>query len=128
MPSELDRRFSSFLKTFPGAESLDDLLMSAKYDGERRADFLLFERRVIVEIKSLETDTSPKVETEIAKHREREDFPLFYGEVELNKVLKNLPDGQQINEQIFLRTTRSIEEATKSAEKQIENTAKLLGI
>lgn len=128
MPSELESRFLRFLHALPGAESLDVLLAGNKYDGQRRADYLLFERRVIVEIKSLETDTSPKVETEMEHHRERDDFPLIYGDVELSKVLKHLPDGNKINERIFYRTTRSVEDATRSAEEQIENTAKLLGL
>ena len=128
MPSALERRFLSFLASLPGAESLDILLAGRRYSGERRADYLLFGRRVIVEVKSLETDTSPKVETEMERHRERNDFPLIYGEVELSKVLKHLPDGKEINERIFLRTTRSVEDATRSAEDQIENTARLLGL
>jgi hypothetical protein len=128
MSSALERRFLQFLSGIPGAESLDELLVGAKYDGERRADFLLFDRRVILEVKSLEVDTSTKVEGEMAVHRDRDDFPLIYGEVELSKVLAHLPDGKEINDRIFLRTTRSIEAAARSAEGQIENTARLLSL
>lgn len=128
MPSSLERRFLKFLAALPGAESLDLLLAGQDYVGERRADYLLFDRRLIVEVKSLETDTSSKVELEMEQHREREDFPLIYGEVDLQKILKHLPDGKEINDRIFLRTTRSIELATRSAEDQIENTARLLKI
>ncbi|MFO1272703.1 MAG: hypothetical protein U1F50_13695 [Rubrivivax sp.] len=81
---------------------------------------------MILEVKSLEVDTSPKVEAETEKHRERDDFPLIYGSVGLGKVLKHLPDGKEINDRIFFRTTRSVEDATRSAEGQIENTARLL--
>ena len=126
MPSALERRFLNFLATLPGAESLDDLLAGERYVGERRADYLLFERRVIVEVKSLEADTSSKVESEMERHRERDDFPVFYGEMELAKVLMHLPDGEEINSRIFYRTTRSVEDAARSAEDQIANTAKLL--
>ena len=128
MSTELEQRFLSFLRGIPGSESLDELLCGEQYYGQRRVDYLLFERRVIVEVKSLETDTSSKVETELDHHRERDDFPLMYGEVELEKILKHLPDGQVINDRIFLRTTRSVEDATRSAEDQIENTAQILGL
>jgi hypothetical protein len=128
MSSELEQRFFRFLELLPGTESLDTLLASSAYEGERRADYLLFDRKVIIEVKSLEIDTSPKIEIEMEPHRERDDFPLFYGEVALEKVLKHLPDGKKINERIFYRTTRSIEGAAKSAEKQIVNTAKLLNL
>jgi hypothetical protein len=128
MASDLERRFLHFLAGIPGAESLDELLAGDKYKGERRADFLLFDRRVILEVKSLETDTSSKIETELDAHRERDEFPLFYGEVELQKVLAHLPDGKKINDRIFLRATRSVEAAARSAEEQIENTARLLSL
>lgn len=128
MPSHLESRFLRFLSALPGAESLDDLLGDSKFDGQRRADYLLFGRRVILELKSLETDTGHKVESEMDKHREREDFPLVYGTVDLQSVLKHLPDGKKINDRIFYKTTRSIEDAVRSAEEQIENTAKLLDL
>ena len=125
-PTALELRFLKFLAAIPGSESLDDLLRGSEYDGERRADYLLFDRRVIVEVKSLETDTSPKAEEEMSRHEDREDFPLFFGKVEIHKILRHLPDGQKINERIFVRTTRSVEDAARSAEDQIANTARLL--
>ena len=106
MPSDLESRFLRFLATLQDAESLDELLGDPKFDGQRRADYLLFGRRVILELKSLETDTSHKVESEMDKHRDREDFPLFYGTVDLQAVLKHLPDGKEINDRIFYKTTR----------------------
>lgn len=126
MPSALERRILNFLATLPGAESLDDILAGKRFAGERRADYLLFGRRVIIEVKSLEADSSAKVETVMEPHQERAEYPLFYGKVELSKVLKHLPDGDEINRRIFYRVTRSVEDATRSAEDQIENTAKLL--
>lgn len=41
MPSDLESRFLRFLATLQGAESLDDLLGDPKFDGQRRADYLL---------------------------------------------------------------------------------------
>ena len=128
MPSDLESRFLRFLATLQGAESLDDLLGDPKFDGQRRADYLLFGRRVILELKSLETDTGYKVESEMDKHRQREDFPLVYGTVDLQAVLKHLPDGKEINDRTFYKTTRSIEDAVRSSEEQVENTAKLLDL
>jgi hypothetical protein len=68
------------------------------------------------------------METEMDRHRDRDDFPLVFGKVGLDKVLKHLPDGKEINDKIYLRTTRSVEDATKSAEEQISNTARLLNL
>jgi hypothetical protein len=124
----LERRFLGFLASVPGSESLDEVLAGPEFEGERRADFLLFGRKVILEVKSLEIDTSPKIEDVLSKHRSRDDFPHFYGEVELHKVLQHLPDGEEINAKVFMRITRSIEDAVRSAEEQIQNTARLLDL
>jgi hypothetical protein len=128
MASDLETRFHAFMASFPGTESLDIILADPEFNGNRRADYLLFDRRVIIELKSLEVDTSPKVEKEIAAHRDRDDFPVMYGEVELHKILKHLPDGEQINRRVFNRTTRSIEDAARSAEQQLQSTARILSL
>jgi hypothetical protein len=107
---------------------IDETLASSAFKGKQRADFLLEERRIIVELKTLKTDTSAKVEAEMEKHRERDDFPLFYASAELQKVLAHLPDGAPINRHIFGAITRSVEGAVRSAETQIEDTRDILGL
>lgn len=116
------------MASLPDAESIDNIVFGPEFDGERRADYLVFDRRIIIELKSLEVDTSSKVEKELASHRDREDFPIIYGEVALQKILKHLPDGEQINRKIFNNTTRSIEDGARSAAKQLQNTARLLNL
>lgn len=128
MTTELERRFLRFVSQLPGSESLDALLSGQAYAGERRADFLLFDRKVILEVKSLEVDTSYKAHAELERHRDRSDFPVFYGEVEIHKLLCHLPDGQQISDRIFDRVLRPVEAAIRSAEDQIANTARLLDL
>lgn len=126
MTTALERRFLAFLSSVPGSESLDGLLAGAEFDGQRRADFLLLDRKIVLEVKSLEVDVSPKIESEMERHRHRDDFPIFYGEVELEKVLQHLSDGDEIKRRIYTLITRSVESATRSAKEQIENTANLL--
>jgi len=118
----LENRFIRFMTAYPGAENIDDLLSHGSHISERRADFLLSNRRIIIELKTLKSDTSPKVEKEIVKHRKRDDFPLIYGNVYVQKVLKHLPDGEDINKRIFRNISRSVEDAVRSAETQIADT------
>ena len=123
--ASLEERFNKFLQSLPGTESIDDLVSSGQFRAKRRADFLLRNREVILELKTLKSDTSPKVEREIEKHRDREDFPLLYGQVDLEGVLKHLSDGDDIKRKIYLNITRSIEDAVRSAEEQIAGTREL---
>ena len=73
-------------------------------------------------MKTLKTDPQQKVDNEVEKHRDKDEFPVFYGEVELDKILAHLPDGEGINATILGKITRSIEQAFRSADKQISAT------
>ena len=44
-------------------------------------------------MKSLETDASYKIDAELDKHRDRDDFPVIYGASTTDKLLAHLPDG-----------------------------------
>lgn len=125
MDQSLEKRFRDFMSQLPFAESIDDLELPRDFDEEKRADFLLDNRNVVVELKSLEKDPEHKVNDELDKQREREDFPLFYGEQELSKILKYLPDGESINRKLFYKISRSVEKAFRKANKQIGSTKKI---
>jgi hypothetical protein len=86
---------------------------------------MLWKRRAVVEIKTLKSDPSHKVYTEMVKHQDREDFPLCYGTHPLQRILKDLPDGESINQKIWGAVTRSIEGAIRSAEEQISQTQEI---
>jgi hypothetical protein len=128
MATSLEDRFTRFLGSLPGAESIDALTLPTDPNHPRKADFLLANREIIVELKTLTVDTSHKIEPAIDKHRDRDEFPLFYGEADLKKVLSHLPDGEEIHRRIYLSITRSVEEAVRSAEEQIDHTRHVLAL
>ncbi|MGB7439890.1 MAG: hypothetical protein WA919_02385 [Coleofasciculaceae cyanobacterium] len=111
MPISLEDRFHSFMKSISFAESIDALLLDEQYKkrqkDKQRADYLLFDRKLILELKTLVKDPSSKVEEEIDKHRDREDFPLIVGQTDLQEVLKHLRDGEYINFRIRGKLSRS---------------------
>lgn len=123
----LEERFKFFLSGLKNAEDIDLLALPADKKGNRIADYFLFNREVILEIKTLVVDAEHKVEETVELHRDRQDFPVFYGEIALDKVLAYLPDGEAINEQIYGRITRSIQKAFKSANDQILSTRDSFG-
>lgn len=127
MSRNLEGRFCDFLDSIPGAEKIDDLGLPDT-PGQRKADYLLGQREVVIELKTLTKDTSHKIEPAVDKHRQRDEFPLFYGSADLRKVLAHLPDGEGIYRQIYLATTRSVEDAVRSAEEQITHTRLALNL
>jgi len=77
-PSLEDRIFK-FLGTRPGAENIDKLLLTPAQRDAEKADFLLSGRRVVCEIKSLQTDVREKIDKILTPLMESDDAPVFYG-------------------------------------------------
>jgi hypothetical protein len=126
MTDSLNQRFKAFISQLPSAEVIDNLEFSPEFDKSKRADFLVENREAIIEIKSLESDPEHKIHNELENHQERDEYPLFYGEMELNKVLKHLPDGDEIQKKLFYKISRSIEQSFREADKQIRATKEIL--
>ena len=125
MPKSLRDRFQEFITKLPYSEVIDELETPKIFIDEKRADYFIENRKVIIEQKTLESDPEYKVHEELDKHRERDEFPLIYGEVELSKILKHLPDGDSINGKLFYKVSRSIEKSFRSADKQIKSTKEI---
>jgi hypothetical protein len=123
----LNERFIKFMSQLPMVEVIDELELPPNFEKEKRADFLIERRKVIVEIKSLESDPEYKVQDEMAKHQGREEYPLFYGELELSKILRHLPDGKEINQRLFYKISRSLENSFRKGNRQIGATKEILG-
>ncbi len=124
----LVERFNAFLSQLDNAENIDSDLSDDEFRGGQRADFLLAGRRIVLELKTIETDPEYKVEERLAPHRERPEFPVFYWQTDLNEVLPYLPDGEEIRRKISHTVTRSVQGALEKADDQIEATKKALNI
>lgn len=128
MTNTLEDQFQKFLSFLPGSENIDSLAIPKGGENSQKADYFLAKRQIIIEIKSLKKDTSHKVEKIIEPHRERSEFPNFYGERDLQDVLTHLPDGEEIKKTIYEKITTSIEKAFKKADDQITETKNLFNV
>lgn len=126
MNNSLKARFKAFVSQLPSAEVIDNLELPPEFDESKRADFLVENRKAVLELKSLESDPKHKIYTELENHKNRDEYPLFYGEMEVNKILKHLPDGDQIQARLFYKVSRSIEGCFRQADKQIRTTKEML--
>lgn len=126
MPGSLNERFQSFLSKLPFTEAIDDLDLPPEYDKSKHAVFLLENRKVIIEIKTLESDLEQKKITALKNLQEMDKYPLFYGVLEINEVFSHLPDDEQINQNLFHKISRSIEQSFREADKQIYTNKEIL--
>ena len=124
----LEDRFQAFLDQLDGAESIDDSLSDRELSHGKRADFLLDQRRIVLEVKSLEADPEYKIKERLAPHQERQEFPVFFWKADLNEILPYLPDGEEIRQQIFHAVMRAVQGALEKADDQIEATKTALNL
>ncbi len=118
----LEERFKIFLRGLPGAESIDELSLTREQEEAQKADYFLANRTIIAELKALYEDTTSKMEAILAPYRETPEWPIFFGEQELERVLQHLPDHDRIRATIFRVITRSIEAVVEKANRQIRET------
>lgn len=124
----LEGRFKVFLRDLEGAESIDDLELTPEQERANKGDYFFAGRTVVGELKALYDDTAYKIEAILAPYRETPEWPLFFGEQEINKILQHLPDGDKVRAKIFASITRSIEAVVEKANKQIRETKETFGL
>ena len=118
----LDERFKAFMNQLPFIEVIDDIKLPSEKNDMKRADYFYSDRKAILELKSLNVNPEYKVHEEMNKQRNRKDYPLFYGEQEISKILKHLPDREAIKRQLFYLISNSTQKSIREANKQIYST------
>lgn len=129
MKRDLEQRFLDFLETLPNSEPLDRLgVLPAAYSGDR-ADFALFGRKLIVEVKSLQDDPSARVNEIVREYQGRPGYPIFYGALPARKVLAGMPEQMrsEIQERVAFRITKAMARSFGKANRQIRETKLALG-
>lgn len=127
-PLNLEETFVDFAKNLPRAEFIDELKLDTRQRNAEKADFFFNDRQIVCELKSLRTDQMGKVDKILRPHQQRPEWPIFYGGWEIHKVLRHLPDGQQINKQIYDGVTSAIKELVRKANRQIRTTKEVFGL
>jgi hypothetical protein len=120
-------RFETFIRTMRGFENIDDLLGGANHDSKKRADYLLWNRHVIVEQKVLVTDPLNKPQKFVDGLME-EGRIILYGRMSTDAIFDGLADGQELKREMYLRITKSLEDSVAYADKQTRDTRKQFGI
>ena len=110
------------LGSLPLVENIDDLTKEIDHDGIQIADYMFLERQIVCEIKTLNKDTKEKIEKIIEDLKDREDYPIFYGEWGVDKIIKNLSNREEIQRKVAESATSPIEDRSKDANWQIRDT------
>jgi hypothetical protein len=118
----IEERFTEFVRSLQSAELVDELQLNQEQRCAKKADFFFLDRQLIGEMKCITKDMKPKAQAVLDRQEDRPEYPMFYGVWDSNKVLKHLPDGEKIKQEVFYSTTSALEEYVEKANRQIRTT------
>jgi hypothetical protein len=117
----LKQRFETFIKAFDGFEDIDLLLKENNPVGKNRADYLLQDRTVIVEQKSLEVDPVSRPQKYADKLMAQRRLMMF-GRVSTKTL------SEDLQSEIFLDLAKNIDAIVAKADRQTDDTRQIFSI
>nr|WP_321329357.1 hypothetical protein [Alcaligenes faecalis] len=117
MKASLEDRFQSFLDGLPYSQKIVPGRPNVGH-GEKQADYLLHEGKIVAEIKALKEPQSQKGESVVNEYLDDFDAKVF-GTLPLSRVAKSDEHLLVLDKTISRRMTRGIERVCRSANEQI---------
>lgn len=125
--ASLRERFESFLKTLDGFESIDTLLKAADPHGRKRADYLAYNRHIVIEQKVLQSNPTAKPQKFVDKLAHERGF-MFFGNLSSEQIFAKQPDPEKLQRRMILDLARVINDDVADADKQTAQTRQLFNI
>lgn len=120
----LTERFTEFCESLAQAERIDALPLTDEQRRAKKADFFFAGRRIVCEIKTLETDTNDK----IVKVLLDAGVQLIVGDNAIHTVLAGRPDRQKLYRKCVNVMATSVSDGVDEANRQIRETKRTFGI
>jgi hypothetical protein len=124
----LEARMIKFLSEEPTAESLDKPDLMQGNGAQQKADFLMNNRKFIVELKTLNGDPKRRVEQRLKTRLTQPGAPIVIGRMGLGPILDALSDGAEVRKLINDLTGRAVRRHLQKAHEQVAATRSQLGL
>lgn len=118
----LDQRMKKFLLTGEGTESLDDKHFSAHHKTGKIADYLLWNRQFIAELKQIEGYPAKRMTRLLNDALRQEPHIIVFGTVGMQRLLADRANGAEINELMVTIGGRPVRKMLQIADPQISAT------
>lgn len=128
VPGKLEDRMHHFLRTLLHSESLDDRQFSDVNGSGSTADYLLSDRTIVAEMKTLNGDPVGRIEKGLRGRFALGDAPLFYGQLGVDRALQNLSDSERIRQVLASLAGRAVRQHLTKADSQIAATKHRFGL
>jgi hypothetical protein len=117
----LRERFERFMLSGKGVESIDELMRQCNLPNRKWADYLAFNRSVIIEQKSLDVDPDYKI-ANFLNDLIKSGRLIFWGQQSVTRLLEKLPGGNALKQQLVGKVTKVIDDILANADKQTRYT------
>ncbi|MDO9472672.1 MAG: hypothetical protein Q7J28_06410 [Caulobacter sp.] len=117
--NDLETRIKALLEAEAQTESLDGPEFSQINGSEIKADYLLGERRIVAELKTLNGDPRDRVQRQLQRRFSAPAAPIVYGRMGASAVLDGLPDRDDVLRAIHDISSRKVRDNLKKASDQI---------
>jgi hypothetical protein len=119
-PSEpLEARVMKLLESLPGTESLDDPAFSKINGHGTKADYLLSERLLVAELKTLNGDPHDRIEQRLRTRLQQSDAPIVFGTVGVGRVTEGLHDREAVDKMMADLAGRAVRRHLQKANAQL---------
>ena len=125
--SNLQERFEAFIAKSRGFENIDELFRGKHLAGKKRADYLVWERTVILEQKVLVHDPFAKAQRFVTQLITERGI-VAYGTFSTDRMFSKMPDGQEQKRRMIPHVTKGLEASFATADKQTRDTRDILSI
>lgn len=118
----LERRLKEFLGSSPMTESLDGPAFAETFGSAEKADYLLGNRALIAELKTLNGDPKERIERQLKERLARPNAPIAFGQVGINQLVDVMDDSQAIYKAMVDLSSRAVRRHLQKANEQIGST------
>ncbi len=123
----LERKFHEFASSLHHGECIDSL--PNHLFKEEKADYLLYHRGLILEVKYLTEDRGKTISERLNQLANSDpSFPQFFGTVHIKDVIRSHRDSEKFRQWICNYAARTLDAVIQKANRQIQKTKKALDL
>lgn len=115
----LETRIIALLEANATTESLDDATFDQINGSETKADYLLGQRRFVVELKTINASPLDRTEQRLKARLAQADAPIVFGTVGVSKVIEGLADQEALAKMMVDMAGRAVRRHLQKANAQI---------
>lgn len=124
----LEDRVKRFFEAEPNTESLDGSAFDQVNGSATKADYLIGQRRLIAELKTINGDPKDRVEQRLRERFRQPDAPYVVGRYGLGPVLESMPDQAPLTKMINDLQSRAVRRHLQKTNEQISATKARLSL